>query len=93
MPRLHVEKVRNHTIDDVAEIYDRHDYSVKMRAALSRLANCLEKIVSLKSCRLETTPALACANWCFSQGRTYPPPRPTGIGDLVALNDSGETGV
>jgi integrase len=27
IPRLHVEKVLNHTIDDVAEIYDRHDYA------------------------------------------------------------------
>jgi integrase len=51
VPRLHVEKVLDHTIDDVAEIYDRHDYSAEKRAALSRLANCLEKIFSLKSCR------------------------------------------
>jgi integrase len=48
VPRLHVEKVLNHTIDDVAEIYDRHDYSDEKRAALCRLANCLEKILSLK---------------------------------------------
>jgi hypothetical protein len=31
VPRLHVEKVLNHTIDDVAEIYDRHDYSAEKR--------------------------------------------------------------
>jgi hypothetical protein len=38
-----VEKVLNHTIDDVAEIYDRHDYAVEKRAALDRLAECLER--------------------------------------------------
>jgi integrase len=46
VPRLHVEKILNHTIDDVAEIYDRHDYSAEKRAALGRLASCLEKILS-----------------------------------------------
>jgi integrase len=48
VPRLHVEKVLNHTIDDVAEIYDRHDYSAEKRAALSRLANSLGRILGLK---------------------------------------------
>ena len=45
VPRLHVEKVLNHTIDDVAEIYDRHDYSAEKRAALVRLATCLQEIL------------------------------------------------
>ena len=37
VPRLHVEKVLNHTIDDVAEIYDRHDYAQEKQSALNRL--------------------------------------------------------
>jgi integrase len=49
VPRLHVEKVLNHTIDDVAEIYDRHDYSAEKRTALNRLSHSLEKIPGLKS--------------------------------------------
>jgi integrase len=43
VPRLHVEKILNHTIDDVAEIYDRHDYSAEKRAALERLAECVAR--------------------------------------------------
>jgi integrase len=49
VPRLHVEKVLNHTIDDVAEIYDRHDYSAEKRAALERLAECLDRILRDRS--------------------------------------------
>jgi integrase len=56
VPRLHVEKALNHTIDDVAEIYDRHDYSAEKRVALSRLAACLEKIL-----RLNRVPAVRSA--------------------------------
>ncbi len=41
VPRLHVEKVLNHTIDDVAEIYDRHNYADEKRVALERLAQAL----------------------------------------------------
>jgi integrase len=48
IPRLHVEKVLNHTIDDVAEIYDRHDYSPEKTAALTRLSERLEEILSRK---------------------------------------------
>jgi integrase len=51
VPRLRVEKVLNHTTDDVAEIYDRHDYSAEKRTALTRLVNCLENMFRLKSCR------------------------------------------
>jgi integrase len=45
VPRLHVEKVLNHTIYDVAEIYDRHDYADEKRAALSRLGEALHAIL------------------------------------------------
>jgi len=44
VPRLHVEKVLNHTIDDVAEIYDRYDYAEEKRAALKRLEDSLRRI-------------------------------------------------
>lgn len=44
-PRLHVEKVLNHTIDDVAEIFDRHDYSEEKRVALKALSERLESIL------------------------------------------------
>jgi hypothetical protein len=43
--RLHVEKVLNHTIDDVAEIYDRHDYLTEKRAALVKLDECVMRIL------------------------------------------------
>ena len=45
IPRLHVEKVLNHTIDDVAEIYDRHDYSEEKRVALDALSERLKSIL------------------------------------------------
>jgi hypothetical protein len=48
---MRLAAVHRHTIDDVAQIYDRHDYSAEKRAALSRLADCLEEIFSLKSRR------------------------------------------
>jgi integrase len=44
VPRLHVEKVLNHTIDDVAEIYDRYDYAEEKRMALKRLDDSLRRI-------------------------------------------------
>jgi integrase len=46
VPRLHVEKLLNHTIDDVAEIYDRHDYSKEKRAAVEKLAESIQAILS-----------------------------------------------
>ena len=46
VPRLHVEKVLNHTIDDVAEIYDRHDYANEKRAALEQLDTYLKTILA-----------------------------------------------
>lgn len=45
VPRLHVEKVLNHTIDDVAEIYDRHDYRKEKREAVDRLAESIRTIL------------------------------------------------
>jgi integrase len=48
VPRLHVEKLLNHTIDDVAEIYDRHDYAKEKRAALERLAESIQMILRVR---------------------------------------------
>ena len=45
VPRLHVEKVLNHTIDDVAEIYDRHDYAQEKRVAVNRLGESVARIL------------------------------------------------
>ena len=45
VPRLHVEKILNHTITDVAEIYDRHDYTEEKRAALDKWAAALGRIL------------------------------------------------
>jgi integrase len=49
VPRLHVEKVLNHTIDDVAEIYDRYDYTKEKRAAVERLAERIQAILRVNS--------------------------------------------
>ena len=45
VPRLHVEKVLNHTLSDIAEVYDRHDYFEEKRAALERWAEHLTAIL------------------------------------------------
>jgi integrase len=50
IPRLHVEKVLNHTIDDVAEIYDRHDYSAEKQQALNRLGDRLRELLCVRRC-------------------------------------------
>ena len=42
VPRLDIEKVLNHTIDDVAEIYHRHDYSDEKLADLEQLSRSLD---------------------------------------------------
>jgi integrase len=52
VPRLHVEKVLNHTIDDVAEIYDRYDYAQEKRAALDRLAESLGRILRRRDAKV-----------------------------------------
>jgi integrase len=38
IPRLHVEKVLNHSTGDIAEVYDRHDYLPEKQIALNRWA-------------------------------------------------------
>lgn len=61
VPRLHVEKVLNHTLSDIAEVYDRHDYFEEKKIALNRWADHLKaviadkkpKIVPLQSKKLE----------------------------------------
>jgi integrase len=46
VPRLHVEKVLNHSTGDIAEVYDRHDYLPEKAAALQRWATCLEGMIA-----------------------------------------------
>jgi integrase len=48
VPRLHVEKVLNHTLSDIAEVYDRHDYFEEKRRALNRWAEHLQAIIADK---------------------------------------------
>ncbi len=45
IPRLHVEKVLNHSTGDIAEVYDRHDYMPEKRIALERWAKHLTEII------------------------------------------------
>lgn len=45
VPRLHVEKILNHAISDIAEIYDQHDYLDEKREALERWAAYLDAVV------------------------------------------------
>jgi len=44
VPRLHVEKVLNHSTGGIADVYDRHDYLAEKRAALERWATHLQEI-------------------------------------------------
>lgn len=46
VPRLHVEKVLNHSTGDIAEVYDRHDYLSEKRVALERWADYLTKLLA-----------------------------------------------
>lgn len=46
IPRLHVDKVVNHSTGDIAEVYDRRDYLPEKRVALERWAEHLSAIVS-----------------------------------------------
>jgi integrase len=48
VPRLHVEKVLNHSTGDIAEVYDRHDYLPEKRAALEKWAKRLAEIIEGK---------------------------------------------
>lgn len=45
IPRLHVEKVLNHSTGDIAEVYDRHDYLPEKRVALERWGEHLRAIM------------------------------------------------
>ena len=45
VPRLHVEKVLNHSTGDIAEVYDRHDYLPEKRTALEMWSEHLKAIV------------------------------------------------
>jgi integrase len=46
IPRLHVEKVLNHSTGDIAEVYDRHDYLPEKRAALLKWGAHLQGIIA-----------------------------------------------
>jgi integrase len=46
IPRLHVEKVLNHSTGDIAEVYDRHDYFPEKRAALEKWSQHLAKLTA-----------------------------------------------
>jgi hypothetical protein len=46
IPRLHVEKVLNHSTGDIAEVYDRHDYLSEKRAALETWGEQLAAIIA-----------------------------------------------
>jgi integrase len=46
VPRLHVEKVLNHSTGDIAEVYDRHDYLPEKRAALAKWGDHLSRIIT-----------------------------------------------
>ncbi|HWS61986.1 MAG TPA: site-specific integrase [Steroidobacteraceae bacterium] len=48
VPRLHVEKVLNHTLSDIAEVYDRHDYFDEKKVALNRWAEHLADVIANK---------------------------------------------
>lgn len=49
VPRLHVEKVLNHSTGDIAEVYDRHDYLPEKKAALEKWSEHLQQIISGRS--------------------------------------------
>ena len=57
VPRLHVEKVLNHTLSDIAEVYDRHDYFEEKKNALNRWAEHLKAVIANKTPRFVTLPA------------------------------------
>ena len=59
VPRLHVEKVLNHSTGDVAEVYDRHDYLPEKRAALEKWAEHLTEIIAGKTSKVVDFPQTA----------------------------------
>ncbi len=56
VPRLHVEKVLNHTTGDIAEVYDRHDYLPEKRVALERWSSRLSEIIAGRKSNITTLP-------------------------------------
>lgn len=48
VPRLHVEKVLNHSTGDIAEVYDRHDYLAEKRDALNKWGAHLSAVITGK---------------------------------------------
>lgn len=48
IPRLHVEKVLNHSTGDIAEVYDRHDYLPEKRTALEKWGEHLSALTKAK---------------------------------------------
>lgn len=46
VPRLHVEKVLNHSTSDIAEVYDRHDYLPEKRVALEKWSEHLQVVIT-----------------------------------------------
>jgi integrase len=56
VPRLHVEKVLNHSTGDIAEVYDRHDYLPEKRAALLTWGSHLQQIVAGKDSNVVELP-------------------------------------
>jgi len=56
VPRLHVEKVLNHSTGDIAEVYDRHDYLPEKRAALEKWAEHLQDILDATAANVAPLP-------------------------------------
>jgi integrase len=52
IPRLHVEKVLNHSTGDIAEVYDRHDYLREKRVALECWAEHLREIIEGRTAKV-----------------------------------------
>jgi integrase len=61
VPRLHVEKVLNHSTGDIAEVYDRHDYLLEKRAALETWGTHLAVIIAGKDSKVVALPKKASA--------------------------------
>lgn len=59
VPRLHVEKVLNHSTGDIAEVYDRHDYLSERATALERWASHLAQIIAGKTSNVVPLPKKA----------------------------------
>jgi integrase len=56
VPRLHVEKVLNHSTGDIAEVYDRHDYLAEKRAALEKWAEHLATLLKARATQDDARP-------------------------------------